>query len=192
MVLTIRSDELQDHRAALALVAEGYRSTLSRGERETQIQLPYDLEGSTVALSMESGGSLVRSSLPLLPAAPAILVDRDGTPMAMDGVSGALVDAGNPARAGGLVQILASGLGRVTPNWPVGMVAPAGESVFQVPGRFTAANQHELVHDGRSQWAKKVAPACMAAGIGDLIIPACASGHWFAGPHGVLSRRPAH
>jgi uncharacterized protein (TIGR03437 family) len=101
---------------------------LSRGDRETQIQLPYDLEGSTVALSMESGGSTVRSSLPLLTSSPAILVDRDGTPMAMDGVSGALVDAGNPARAGGLVQILASGLGRVTPNWPVGMAAPAGEA----------------------------------------------------------------
>lgn len=101
---------------------------LSRGERETQIQLPYDLEGSTVALSLESDGNMVRSSLPLLPSAPAILVDRDGTPMAMDGVSGALVDAGNPARAGGLVQILASGLGRVSPNWPVGMAAPPGES----------------------------------------------------------------
>jgi uncharacterized protein (TIGR03437 family) len=101
---------------------------LSRGERETQIQLPYDLEGSTVALSMESEGSMVRRSLALLPAAPAILVDRDGTPMAMDGVTGALVDGGNPARAGGLVQILASGLGRVTPNWPVGMAAPAGEA----------------------------------------------------------------
>ena len=101
---------------------------LSRGERETQIQLPFDLEGSTVALSLEADGGLVRSNLPLLPAAPAILVDRDGTPMAMDGASGALVDGGNPARAGGLIQILASGLGRVTPNWPVGMAAPAGDS----------------------------------------------------------------
>lgn len=101
---------------------------LSRGERETQIQLPYDLEGATVALSMESGGNTMRSSLPLLPAAPAILVDREGTPMAMDGASGALLDAGNPARAGALVQILVSGLGRVTPNWPIGMAAPAADA----------------------------------------------------------------
>jgi uncharacterized protein (TIGR03437 family) len=100
---------------------------LSRGERETQIQLPFDLEGSSVALSLESKDGLVHSSLPLMPAAPAILVDRDGTPMAMDGVSGALIDGGNPARPGGLVQILASGLGRVSPNWPVGMAGPLGE-----------------------------------------------------------------
>jgi len=101
---------------------------LTRGERETQIQLPFDLEGSTVALSLEADGGAVRSNLPLLPAAPAILVDRDGTPMAMDGASGALIDGGNPARAGGLVQILASGLGRVTPNWPAGMAGPVGEA----------------------------------------------------------------
>ena len=101
---------------------------LSSCERETQIQLPFDLDGSTVALSMESAGGNVRSNLPLLLAAPAILVDRDGTPMAMDGASGALVDGGNPARAGGLVQILASGLGRVTPNWPVGLPAPFGDA----------------------------------------------------------------
>jgi uncharacterized protein (TIGR03437 family) len=101
---------------------------LSRNDRETQIQLPFELEGSSVALSLEADGGLVRSNLPLLSAAPAILVDREGTPMAMDGANGALVDAGNPARAGGLLQILASGLGRVTPNWPVGMAAPLGDS----------------------------------------------------------------
>jgi uncharacterized protein (TIGR03437 family) len=101
---------------------------LSRSERETQIQLPFELEGTTVSLSLEADGGPVRSNLPLAAAAPAILVDRDGTPMAMDGVSGALVDGGNPARAGGLLQVLASGLGRVTPNWPLGMAAPGLES----------------------------------------------------------------
>lgn len=100
---------------------------LSRGERETQIQLPFDLEGSTVSLSLESEAGLVRSNLPLAVAAPAILVDRDGAAMVMDGATGALVDGGNPARAGALVQILVSGLGRVAPTWPAGLAGPMGE-----------------------------------------------------------------
>ena len=101
---------------------------LSRTERETQIQLPFDLEGATVDLALEGEGGLVRSNLRLAAAAPAILVDRDGTPMAMDGATGALLDAGNPARGGATVQILASGLGRVTPSWPAGVAAPMGEN----------------------------------------------------------------
>jgi len=107
-------------------------AVLSRGERETQIQLPYDLEGSSVALSMEAENGLVQSNLPLAAAAPAILVDRDGTPMVMDGGNGTLVDGGNPARAGALLQVLVSGLGKVAPNWPAGMAAPAGESAPSV------------------------------------------------------------
>ncbi len=111
---------------------------LSRSERETQIQLPYDLEGSSVALSLEADEGPIRSSLPLASAAPAILVDRDGTPMAMDGETGTLVDGTNPARAGALVQILASGLGRVSPSWPVGMAAPAGDSAPTVLAQVKA------------------------------------------------------
>jgi uncharacterized protein (TIGR03437 family) len=113
-------------------------TVLSRGERETQIQLPFDLEGSTVSLSLEAEGGWVRSSLPLAVAAPAILVDRDGTPMVMDGANGALVDGWNPARAGALVQVLVSGLGRVTPTWPAGMAAPMGESAPAVVAQVKA------------------------------------------------------
>lgn len=97
---------------------------LSRSDRETQIQLPFDLEGNSVALSLEAESGTIRSNLALVPAAPALLVDRDGTPMAMDAETGSLLDASNPGRAGSLIQILVSGLGRVTPNWPVGMAAP--------------------------------------------------------------------
>jgi uncharacterized protein (TIGR03437 family) len=113
-------------------------TVLSRGERETQIQLPFDLEGSTVSLSLEAEGGWVRSSLPLAVAAPAILVDRDGTPMVMDGANGALVDGGDPARAGALVQVLVSGLGRVAPTWPAGMAAPMGESAPAVVAQVKA------------------------------------------------------
>jgi uncharacterized protein (TIGR03437 family) len=106
---------------------------LSRGEREIQFQLPFDLDGSSVTLALEAESGVVESRLPLLPAAPAILVDRDGTPMLMDSASGAMLDAENPARPGGVVQILVSGLGRVQPEWPAGLAAPAGVRPEQMP-----------------------------------------------------------
>jgi uncharacterized protein (TIGR03437 family) len=122
-LLSIMGDRIDSVRAGERPVV-----VLNRSERETQIQLPYDIEGASVSLSFESRGNITRSSLALASAAPAILVDRDGTAMVMDGESGALVDAGNPARAGELVQVLVSGLGRVAPNWPAGVAAPAAES----------------------------------------------------------------
>jgi uncharacterized protein (TIGR03437 family) len=61
----------------------------------------------------------------LRPVSPAIFVANvDGAPMVMDADSGLLLDAGNPARSGARIQILATGLGRVRPDWPTGLAAP--------------------------------------------------------------------
>jgi uncharacterized protein (TIGR03437 family) len=91
---------------------------------ETHIQLPYDLAGNGVALSFLAANQRVSLGLTLQPAAPAIFVDPDGTPLALDAESGVLLDARNPARAASTVQFLLSGLGRVSPDWPVGQPAP--------------------------------------------------------------------
>ena len=56
--------------------------------------------------------------------APAVFVDRDGTPMVLDADRGVLLDAMTPARSGARIQILATGLGRVQPEWPTGLAAP--------------------------------------------------------------------
>ena len=45
--------------------------------------------------------------------------------MLLDGDSGVMLDAATPAHTGSRVQILASGLGRVTPEWPAGLAAPS-------------------------------------------------------------------
>ncbi len=45
---------------------------------------------------------------------------RDGN----DGDTGVLLDALNPARSNTRLQVLATGLGRVRPNWPTGRAAP--------------------------------------------------------------------
>ena len=45
--------------------------------------------------------------------------------MLLDADSGLMLDAMTTAHAGSRIQILASGLGRVTPEWPAGLAAPA-------------------------------------------------------------------
>jgi uncharacterized protein (TIGR03437 family) len=44
--------------------------------------------------------------------------------MLLDADSGMVLDSSTPARAGGRIQLLATGLGRVKPAWPTGLPAP--------------------------------------------------------------------
>jgi uncharacterized protein (TIGR03437 family) len=62
--------------------------------------------------------------MPVLDAAPAIFVDREGTPVVTNADTGLVLDAAAPARAGMRLQILATGLGRVVPAWAAGVPAP--------------------------------------------------------------------
>lgn len=100
---------------------------LSANESESQIQLPFQLEGEAVELRTQGSRQSAQFALPLRPSSPSIFVDRDGTPLILDAESGTLLDAENPARAGSVIQIMASGLGRVTPDLPAGMPAPVGQ-----------------------------------------------------------------
>jgi len=54
-----------------------------------------------------------------------VFVDGEGAPLLLDADSGLLLDAMHPARSRSRIQILATGLGRVTPDWPAGVAAPA-------------------------------------------------------------------
>jgi uncharacterized protein (TIGR03437 family) len=67
---------------------------------------------------------LTLASVPLEAAAPAIFVDRDGSPVLLDGESEVMLDAMHPAHSNGRIQILATGLGRVKPDWPTGLAGP--------------------------------------------------------------------
>ena len=97
---------------------------LARSAVESQIQLPFQLTGSTVSLQLETSKGRTEIGMPLEPTSPAVFVDRDGTPMVLNADSGVLLDLMQPARAGTRIQILAAGLGRVTPDWPAGVAAP--------------------------------------------------------------------
>ncbi|HEV2199433.1 MAG TPA: hypothetical protein VGR73_06415 [Bryobacteraceae bacterium] len=97
----------------------------------SQLQVPFDVRGNSLALvgtnttGAGAGASLVFAPLPVAAASPAIFVGPDATPMLLDAESGILLDAMTPAHSGGRIQILAAGLGQVTPDWPAGFAAPA-------------------------------------------------------------------
>src|SRR5439155_11159515 len=82
-------------------------------------------------------GRLLLPSLPLQAAAPAIFVDRDGSPLLLDSETGVMLDAMRPAHSNARIQILATGQGRVNPDWPTGLAAPL-ENPPQVAGSVRA------------------------------------------------------
>jgi len=93
---------------------------------ESQIQVPFEAVGPRVALALElaAGGGTVRRDLAVQPVSPAILVGRDGVPMLWDADSSLPLDIRTPARSNGRLQIWATGLGKVRPDWPTGLPAP--------------------------------------------------------------------
>lgn len=108
---------------------------LSATAVESQIQLPFGVAGDSVRITAQRAGAAALSfGLPLRPVAPAILVDGDGFPVVIDEDSGLQVDALNPVRPGARLQVLATGLGRVRPEWPAGLPAPADRPPAVVAG----------------------------------------------------------
>ena len=97
---------------------------LAASEEESQIQVPFEAAGSVLSLALETAGRSLVLPLALQNVSPAIFVDRDGVPLLLDADSGMMLGAGNNARAGMRIQILATGLGRVRPAWPTGLPAP--------------------------------------------------------------------
>jgi len=98
---------------------------LAASDTESEIQVPFEATGASISLALNGAtGRQISVPVPLETAAPAIFVDRDGAPLLVDTQSGVLLDAATPAHSGSLIQILATGLGRVKPDWPTGMAAP--------------------------------------------------------------------
>ena len=97
---------------------------LAATAERSEIQVPFDVRGTTLPLTFESSSGRMQFGLPLDSVSPAIFVDRDGAPMLLDAESGVMLDSMSPARSGNRVQILSTGLGRVRPEWPTGVAAP--------------------------------------------------------------------
>jgi uncharacterized protein (TIGR03437 family) len=127
---------------------------LDATETASQIQVPFEAKGDSVSLSLQAASGPLTFGVPLKSASPAIFVDPDGTPLIMDAQSGVLLDASKPAHANSRVQVLATGLGQVNPDWPTGLAAPLND-----PPRVTAA-----VHAYLNGAPVEVTLASLAAG----------------------------
>jgi uncharacterized protein (TIGR03437 family) len=93
-------------------------------ENESQIQVPFEAVGPSVALALQTTRGRVNRDIQVLPVSPTIMVGRDGAPLLWDADTGLPLDAKNTAHANGRMHIWATGLGRVRPDWPSGIPAP--------------------------------------------------------------------
>ncbi len=110
---------------------------LAASDQSSQVQVPFEASAGTFSLALE--GVTDRWTVPLTvkEAAPAIFVDSDGSPLVLDAESGLVLDPKIAVYAGSTVQILATGLGKVTPEWPTGVPAPL-DTPHNVTGSVTA------------------------------------------------------
>jgi uncharacterized protein (TIGR03437 family) len=97
---------------------------LDANNNASQIQVPFEAKGTIFSLSLEAAAGPLTVGLPLQSVSPAIFVDPEGTPLIMDADTGVLLDSTKPAHANSRIQVLATGLGRVKPDWPTGLAAP--------------------------------------------------------------------
>ena len=93
-------------------------------DQSSQLQVPFEVSPGALQLAIESDSGVWTAPLNVKQAAPAIFVDAEGTPIIQDAASGFVIDAGTALRAGSAIQVLATGLGQVTPAWPTGVPAP--------------------------------------------------------------------
>jgi uncharacterized protein (TIGR03437 family) len=107
-----------------ARVGELEVPVLAASEMESQIQVPFAVTGNLLNLDLQTSQARRSVAVPLRASSPAIFTDRDGTPIVLDAERALLLDGSMPARAGSVIQILATGLGRVAPEWPAGLAAP--------------------------------------------------------------------
>ena len=97
---------------------------LNASDSESQIQVPFEASGPRLSVDLRTGTGNVTLPLQVQPVSPAIFVNPDGTPMLMDADSGMMLDARTVAHSGTRIQVLATGLGKVRPDWPTGTPAP--------------------------------------------------------------------
>jgi uncharacterized protein (TIGR03437 family) len=97
---------------------------LAASDTQSQIQIPFEAAGESLSLALDSSAGRFTMGLPLQETSPAIFVDPDGSPLIVNAETGLMLDGAMPARRNARLQIFATGLGRVRPEWPTGMAAP--------------------------------------------------------------------
>jgi uncharacterized protein (TIGR03437 family) len=106
---------------------------LMASENGSQIQVPFDVTGSSVALALETAAGRLNANVPVQPVSPGILLGAGSVPMLYDADTNLPLDLRNAAHSNGRVAVLATGLGRVQPDWPAGVPAPENAPAVVAP-----------------------------------------------------------
>lgn len=96
---------------------------LGAGHGQTQLQLPFELSGRTLRLQLDESNARHAINMALEDVSPAIFV-VGGEPLILDAGTGAWIGWNQPARPGGNILVMATGLGKVDPPWPAGVPSP--------------------------------------------------------------------
>ena len=97
---------------------------LNANDSGSQIQVPFDVTGSSVALAFDTATGRLTANVPMQSVSPAILLGVGSEPMLYDADTNLPLNLRNAAHSNGRVALLATGLGRVRPDWPAGVPAP--------------------------------------------------------------------
>ncbi len=97
---------------------------LGSTDRNSQLQVPFESVAGIYQISMEGPTGRWSAPLAVKEASPAIFVDSDGAPLLLDAASGLVMDPSAAIHASSTIQLLTTGLGKVTPDWPTGLAAP--------------------------------------------------------------------
>jgi len=109
---------------------------LASSDFEAQMQVPFEAKSPGMDLTIQGMGLPGSATVPLAvqDVSPAIFVDRDGAPFVVDSDSGLTLGAGDAAHPRMRLELMATGLGRVQPDWPTGVAAPADNAPKVVAG----------------------------------------------------------
>jgi len=110
---------------------------LAASDQSSQLQVPFEASSGILQIALQGAAGRWTAPLTVKDASPAIFVDSEGAPLFLDPASGLVMDASTGIHAGSAVQVLATGLGKVTPDWQSGVPAPA-EAPPAVRGQVTA------------------------------------------------------
>jgi uncharacterized protein (TIGR03437 family) len=106
---------------------------LMANENGSQIQVPFEATGSNLALALDTANGRLTANLPMQAVSPAILLGAGSVPMLYDADTNLPLDLRNAAHSNGRVAVLATGLGRVHPDWPAGVPAPENAPAVAAP-----------------------------------------------------------
>jgi uncharacterized protein (TIGR03437 family) len=106
---------------------------LMANENGSQIQVPFEATGANLALALDTANGRLTANLPMQPVSPAILLGAGSVPMLYDADTNLPLDLRNAAHSNGRVAVLATGLGRVHPDWPAGIPAPENAPAVAAP-----------------------------------------------------------